>query len=279
KSVYNEKPLAVSREEGRRILNLAQSKGLLVGCAPDTFLGGGHQTCRRLVDDGTIGRPIAAAAFMLSHGPESWHPDPEFFYQPGAGPMFDMGPYYLTALINLMGPIRRVTGSAQTTFPERVITSQPKAGKVIQVNTPTHIAGVMEFAAGAVGTIITSFDVWAHSLPRIEVYGTEGTLTVPDPNGFGGVVRLRRSSDSEWREVPLTHGYTTNSRGIGVADMACALRSGRPHRANGEMAFHVLDAMHAFLDASRMGMHTQLSSTCERPAPMNPALPEGVLDP
>ncbi len=278
KSVHNEKPLAVSREDGMQLLKLARERGLRVGCAPDTFLGGGLQTCRKLIDDGWIGEPVAATAFMLCHGHESWHPDPDFYYQPGGGPMFDMGPYYLTALVHLMGPVRRVTGSAQTTFPERLITSQPKYGTKIKVNVPTHVAGIVDFANGAVGTIVTSFDVWAAQVPRIEIYGTEGSLSVPDPNIFGGPVFVRRAGASDWSEVPLTHGYTKNSRGIGVADMAYALRSGRPQRANGDMAYHVLDIMHAFHDASREGRHVELSSTCTRPAPLPLGLREGTLD-
>lgn len=278
KSVYNEKPLAVTREEGQRMLSLAKERGLLIGCAPDTFLGGGHQTCRKLIDDGWIGEPIGVSAHMLCHGHEHWHPDPDFYYQPGGGPMLDMGPYYLTALINLVGPVRRVTGSARITFPERTITSQPKHGTKITVNTPTHVAGVMDFANGAVGTIVTSFDVWASEAPGIEAYGTEGTLSLPDPNGFGGPVRLQRAGASDWSEAPLTHGYAGQSRGVGVADMAYALRSGRPHRANGELAYHVLDIMHAFHDASREGKHIHLASTCERPASLPMGLREGILD-
>lgn len=278
KSVYNEKPLAVERADGRKLLDLAAAKGLRVGGAPDTFLGGGLQTCRKLIDDGVIGEPVAAVAFMMSHGHESWHPDPDFYYQPGAGPMFDMGPYYLTALVSLIGPVKRVTGSARITFPERTITSQPKFGQKIQVNTPTHVAGVLDFANGAVGTIITSFDVWPANLPRIEIYGTTGSLSVPDPNTFNGPVRLWKPETKEWTEVPLTHGYTKNSRGLGVADMAYAIRSGRPHRANGDLAYHVLDVMHAFLDASRENRHVEVTSTCERPAPLPVGLTEGTLD-
>ena len=278
KSVYTEKPLAVRREEGRRMLEMAAARRLWVGSAPDTFMGAGIQTCRKLMGDGAIGEPVAATAFMLGHGPESWHPDPDFIYQPGAGPMFDMGPYYLTALINLIGPIRRVTGSARISFPERTITSQPRFGQKIKVNTPTHIAGVFDFAAGAVGTVITSLDVWAAELPRIEVYGTEGSLSVPDPNSFGGPVRLFRPDGEGWREVPLTHSYAMQSRGLGIADMAYAMRSGRPHRASGEMAYHVLDVMHAFHDASRDGRHVEVASTCRRPAPLPVGLKEGLLD-
>ncbi|HEU5369624.1 MAG TPA: Gfo/Idh/MocA family oxidoreductase, partial [Ktedonobacterales bacterium] len=188
KHVYNEKPLAISREDARRMLDLAQERGLLVGNAPDTFLGGGLQTCRKLLDDGWIGEPVAAFAAMTGHGPERWHPDPAFFYQRGAGPMLDMGPYYLTALVALLGPIRRVTGSARITFPERTIASAARYGQTINVETPTHIAGVLDFASGVIGTIITSFDVWSSRLPRIEIYGTRGSLGVPDPNTFGGPV-------------------------------------------------------------------------------------------
>ena len=277
KSVYNEKPLAVTREDGKRIVDAAAAKGVLVGCAPDTFMGGGIQTCRKLIDDGWIGRPVAATAFMTCHGHESWHPDPAFYYQAGGGPMFDMGPYYLTALVNLMGPVRRVTGSTQLTFSERTITSQPKYGTVVAVEVPTHVVGVLDFADGAVGSIITSFDVWAADLPRIEIYGSEGSLSVPDPNSFSGPVKLSRPG-AGWSEIPLTHGYAENSRGLGVADMAAALRSGRPHRASGQLAFHVLDVMHAVHEASREGKHIQLTSTCARPAAMPMNLLPGRVD-
>jgi len=253
---------------------LAREKGLRVGSAPDTFLGGGLQTCRKLIDDGAIGEPVAAVAFMTGHGPEGWHPDPEFFYKPGAGPMFDMGPYYLTALVSLLGPITRVTGSTRISFPERTIGSGPKHGQKIVVETPTHVAGVLDFAGGAVATIITSFDVWAANLPRIEIYGSEGSLSVPDPNTFGGPVRIRLARDKEWRDVPLTHVYTENCRGLGVAEMAQAIRTGRPHRASGELAFHVLDAMAAFEEASTSGRHVVITSG----PPRVEALPAGWPD-
>jgi len=278
KSVYNEKPLAITREDGKKMLEMARAKGLRVGCAPDTFMGGGIQTCVKLISDGDIGEPVGATAFMMCRGHEGWHPDPEFYYKVGGGPMFDMGPYYLTALIAHLGPISRVTGSARITFPERTITSQPKAGTKIKVDVPTHVAGIMDFENGAIGTMITSFDVQGAQLPRIEVYGSEATLSVPDPNGFGGQVRIKRGAKQDWEDVPLTHGYTENSRGIGVADMAYALRSGRQHRANGDMAFHVLDIMHAFHDASDQGKHIALQSTCARPAPLPVGLKTGLLD-
>lgn len=270
KAVYSEKPLGINREQGKALLETGRARQRMIGCAPDTFLGGGLQTCIKLINDGAIGVPIGATAFMLCHGHESWHPAPDFYYQPGGGPMFDMGPYYLTALIAMLGPVRRVTGSTRITFPERVVTSQPNPGKVIKVQTPTHIAGVLDFANGAIGTIITSFDVWSHRLPHIEVYGTEGTLIAPDPNGFGGPVYVRGPQERAWREVPHTHSHTENSRGIGVADMAHAMRTGQTPRASGELAYHVLDIMEAIHDASREERHITLSSTCQRPAPLPP---------
>jgi len=272
KHVYVEKPLAVTREEGRAMLELAREKGLRVAGAPETFLGGGIQTARKLIDDGAIGTPIAVSGFMICGGHESWHPDPEFYYEIGGGPMFDMGPYYLTAFVTMLGPIRRVTGSAVISYPERTITSEKKRGKKITVETPTHLAGVIDFESGAVGTLITSFDAPAGSvLPSIEVLGSAGSLLVPDPNGFGGEVKLRRAGSGEWESVALTHGHTDNNRGIGVADMARAIAEGREHRAHGDMAYHVLEAMHGFHDAARDGKHYVMQSTCSRPAPM-PAL-------
>jgi predicted dehydrogenase len=278
KSVYSEKPLALNTTDGRAILDQAKAAGVRVGCAPDTFLGGGLQTCRKLIDDGWIGTPVAATAFMMSHGHEHWHPSPEFYYQRGGGPMFDMGPYYLTALVSLLGPVKRVTGATRTTFPERTITSQPKFGQKIQVETPTHVVGVLDFAQGAIATIITTFDVWSAELPRIEIYGTQGTLSVPDPNTFGGPVRLRRAGSTEWQEIPIPFPYTANSRGLGVADMAHALRSGRNHRASGDLAFHVLEIMEAIHIASDQGAHQSLTSTVTRPDAFPLDMMPGVLD-
>ena len=278
KSVYNEKPLTLTREEGLQLLAEARAQGVRVACAPDTFLGGGIQTCRQLIDEGAIGAPVAATAFFANHGPENWHPNPEFYYQPGAGPMFDMGPYYLTALVALIGPVQRVGASARTTFPTRLIGSEPKKGQTIQVTTPTHIAATLDFANGAIGTIATSFDVWGHSLPRIEIYGSEGSLSVPDPNRYDGPVRLLRAGEKEWTEVPITRSYVENSRIIGAADMVQAIRTGRPHRASGDLAYHVLDIMHATLDSSVKGEHVAIASTVERPAPLPEGLAVGEID-
>ena len=278
KSVYTEKPLTVTREEARQTLTLAAESGLRVGSAPDTFLGGAHQTCRALIDQGAIGEPLAAAAFMACHGHEHWHPSPEFYYQPGGGPMFDMGPYYLTNLIQLLGPVESVAGFTRKSFAQRTITSAARQGTVIDVEVPTHVAGTLKFSGGVLATMIMSFDVWGHGLPPIEIYGTEGTLYVPDPNGFGGPVKIRRGR-GEIEAVPLTHGYTENARGIGMADMILAMQNGRDHRCNERVAYHVLDVMHAFHDASDQRAVVDLASSCERPAALPAGLRDGQLEP
>lgn len=279
KHVYVEKPLAVTREEGQRVLQVAKEKGLRVGCAPETFYGAGIQTALQLLNDGVIGRPIGATAFMMSRGHEGWHPDPEFYYQVGGGPLFDMGPYYLTALIQLLGPIKRITGITGKALEERIITSEKKQGQVIPVDIPTHVAGLMEFEEGAIGTLIMSFDIFGgSSLPPIEIYGTKGTLQVPDPNNFSGIVKYRLMGESDWIEQPLLYGYEENTRGIAAADMAYAIQSGRPHRASGELAYHVLEAMWAFQDASDEQKHYEMRSTCSRPSPMHKGLEPYTLD-
>jgi predicted dehydrogenase len=277
KHVYNEKPLGITREEGQAILAAARAAGVRVGGAPDTFLGGGLQTARKLIDDGWIGQPFAAAAFVAGRGPEGWHPAPDFFYQRGGGPLFDMGPYYITALLHLLGPVRQVTAVAQKSFPERIAGSAGNRGRRIPVEVPTHVSGVLEFVSGASAVLLASFDVWAHNLPRIEIYGSEGTLSVPDPNGFGGEVRIRRAGQDVWSSVPLTHDPDVQ-RGIGPADMAYAIQSGRAHRASGELAYHALDIMVALEEASATGQHIVLTSSCARPAPLPLGLMKGTLD-
>jgi predicted dehydrogenase len=265
KHVYNEKPLALALEDAEAMLNLARARNLRVGCAPDTFLGGGLQTCRELIDAGAIGVPVAATAFMTTPGHERWHPNPAFYYQPGAGPMFDMGPYYLTALVSLLGPVRSVAGQARVSFAERTITSQPKHGEKITVNTPTHVTGLLEFEQGTQGTIITSFDVHGTHLPHLEIYGSEGSLSLPDPNTFGGPIKLLQRGETTWQAVPITRPFTENSRGLGVADMALGIREQRPHRANGELALHVLEVMHGFLQSATQGQHIAIRNQCSRP--------------
>ena len=277
KHAYTEKPFSLNSAESAAVLALAASKERRIGSAPDTFLGGGIQTCRKLIDEGAIGVPIAATAFMIGRGPESWHPSPAFYYQKGGGPMMDMGPYYITALVNLLGPISRVSGSARTTFPQRIITSQPLAGTKVEVEVPTHYSGTMDFTSGVVATMVMSFDVYPYPFPPIVVFGTEGTLQVPDPNTFGGEVRLSRKG-GDYTQIEPTHS-TDRGRGTGLVDMAYALRSGRAHRANGVLAHHVVEAMEAFERASREERYVHLTSTCERPAMLPLGLGPDTLDP
>lgn len=250
KHVYNEKPLTIDLDDARSLLDLAASRNRLIGCAPDTVLGAGIQTCRQLIEAGAIGRPVGGVAFMLCPGHESWHPDPAFYYQHGGGPVLDMGPYYITTLVTLLGNVRRVVGIARTTHTTRTITSQPRRGQTISVEVPTHAAGMLEFASGAVVSVVFSFDVQATTLPPIELWGTGGSIRVPDPNSFGGPVQAFASTAAcgsrEWTDVPLIAGRADNARGIGVERMAQAIANGHnTHPANGELALHVLKVMHA----------------------------------
>ena len=271
KHVFCEKPFALNRTDAAALLELAQSKNLRLGSAPDTFLGEAHQTCRKLIDSGVIGEVVAATAFMASHGPESWHPAPEFFYQPGGGPMFDMGPYYLTALVNMLGPMARVSGVTRASIKERIAPSGPAAGTRIPVSTPTHLTGTIEFAAGAIATVIMSFDIWAHHLPLLQIHGTKGSLTLPDPNLTCGTPMLYTPATNTWEDVPLSYPTIYGDkygRGAGVAEMAVAIRAARPHRASGALALHVVDAMQAFQDSSEQARTVDLTTHCQRPEPV-----------
>lgn len=278
KHVYTEKPLGASFEEGKKLIALAKEKDLMLGGAPDTFLGSGLQTCRKLIDDGYIGEPIGAAAFMICHGHETWHPDPEFYYKYGGGPMLDMGPYYITALVNLLGGVKGVTGVTKTSFPKRTITSQPKSDTIVDVDVPTYVTGTLSFDNGAVGTIFTTFDVYYHQQARFEVYGTKGTLIVPDPNTFGGQVQLLRPEDGEYKEMPLLFDYKENSRGLGLADMAKALQTGRDYRANNQLIYHVLEILTSFEKSSNEGRYLPLETHYERTLPMKNNKIHGILD-
>jgi predicted dehydrogenase len=274
KHVYSEKPLALSTVEGREILSAATAAGVRVGCAPDTVLGTGTQTARRCLDEGMIGSPVAATAFMTTPGHERWHPAPEFYYQPGGGPLFDMGPYYLSALITLLGPVRRVTGLSSTPQSSRTIGRGPRAGESFPVTIPTHVAGTLEHTSGALTTLLMSFDIWEANLPRIEVYGTAGSLSVPDPNDFTGEVRVftpeaaGRPSSPGWTVVAPSAGHRNAGRGTGVADLAAAIASNTDHRANGTLAYHVLDIMESLLRAAESGTMQDITSTTDRPAPV-----------
>lgn len=278
KHVHLEKPLAVDLADGKKVIDTAKAKGLRVGCAPDTFLGAGLQTSRKLIDDGWIGKPLSGTIFMLGHGPEAWHPNPAFFYQNGGGPMFDMGPYYITALIHLLGPVRSVTAVVAKGYEKRLATCKEHFGEWLPVDVPTHNAGVIEFHSGALITATISFDVWAHKHTNIELYGTEGSIRVPDPNSFGGPVEINRPEDKEWKTFGLCNPYVENSRSIGAADMAYGLRTGRPHRCTGELAYHALEVMHAFEKSSKAGARVVLDSTCVQPKALPLGLPKGMLD-
>ena len=277
KGVYNEKPFAVQREEGQRMLELAAEKQLRTGAAPDTFFGGAWQTARKLIDDGVIGHPVGASVCLLAHkSPESQEKPTgdEYvnfyrtnFFEFGVTWIFDRGPYYLHALINLLGPVRRVTGSSQNTWANR--------GELADaVSTPTHFAGVLDFANGAVGTLVITSDAHDTGLPHIEIYGSEGSLRCIDPNNFGGQILLRQPDSRDLKPVECQFGYNENSRGVGIADMVVAARQGRPHRASGAMGYHVVDIVHALHEASAESRHIELASTCEQPA----ALPLGLED-
>jgi len=278
KHVHSEKPLGVTVREARRLIAAAAAKGLRLGSAPDTFLGGAHQTARRAVDDGLIGRPIGGAAFFMCPGHERWHPNPGFYYLAGGGPMLDMGPYYVTDLVNLLGPVASVSGVAMRTRSERVISSQPLAGTRIPVEVATHVTGALTFASGAAVSMTMSFDVARHRHGPIELYGETGSLIVPDPNHFGGKVEFATASE-DWREIPTQGAYADgNYRIVGLADMAQAIRTDRPHRASGELAFHVLEVMEAFQTSSKAGKAVAISTRPQRPAPLPPSLAVGELD-
>jgi predicted dehydrogenase len=280
KHTFAEKPLGINREEGQKLIAMAKKKNLRVGCAPDTFMGAGIQTSRKIIDDGLIGKPVGFTSLMLCPGHEHWHPSPEFYYEAGGGPMFDMGPYYLTTLLNLLGPVKRITGSATIAIPERTITSEPKHGKQMKVETPDHICGTMDFENGASGVIFTSFATRFSTYDRthpIMIYGTQGTLQVPDPNNFDGKPLLQRIGEETYTEMPhqFQYGY---ARAVGLADMAHAIRSGREMRCSGEQAMAVLDLMQGFLDSASDGRAYKPVTPYERPRPMPVGLPYGTLD-
>ncbi|MFD3915452.1 Gfo/Idh/MocA family protein [Streptomyces sp. NPDC058603] len=267
KHVYGEKPLAATRAEADRMLAAAGAGGLRIGCAPDTVLGTGVQTARKAVDDGLIGAPVAATAFMTTAGHERWHPDPEFYYRRGGGPLLDMGPYYLSALVHLLGPVITVTGAGSRPRDEREIGGGPRAGERFAVEVDTHVTGILRHANGALTTLVMSFDIQAARLPRIEVHGTGGSLSVPDPNGFDGTVELHRGT-GEWETLPVTAGYVGAGRGTGLADLAESLAGDRPHRASAELARHVLDIMLTLLDSARQGRALPVESVCRKPEPV-----------
>jgi predicted dehydrogenase len=266
RAVFSEKPMAVDLDDAQRLMAAAARTDGRLGCAPDSFLSPAFQACRRALDDGVIGTPVAVSAEMLCPGHEGWHPDPAFYYRHGGGPLLDMGPYYLTAMVALLGPVRRASAAATATWPTRTVTSAPRHGEVVDVEVPTHVSAVMEFAAGPIATLTTSFDV-AASRAHLDIHGTAGSLRCPDPNTYGGPV-LHRPGGGEWRELALPDLGVEVARGFSVAELGHAARAGRDARASGALAYHVLDVMTSILRAADSGDRVDLRSTCERPEPL-----------
>lgn len=278
KHVYSEKPLVSDLAEGRRILDRAAALDLTVGNAPDTFLGGRWQTVRKLIDAGTIGRPTGVMAFVGTHGTERHHPNPDFYYQTGGGPMLDLGPYYLSAMVFCLGPIARVAGLSNRAFQYREIENGPRKGFQMPVDVDTHVQGLLEFESGVVGSITMSFDVWDSETPRFEIYGETGVICIPDPdpvhgaNIFQGEVWYRTRESSRWSHQPRptgrdawqvaenTHGLNQDSRGVGLIEMVDAIRNDRMPRCSGELAYHVLEAMHGILESPEIGSYVTLDS-------------------
>lgn len=288
KHVFSEKPLAVDFAQGRRLVDEAEARGLHLGCAPDTFLGGGGRLARKLVDDGTVGRILSGTAFLMSHGMEHWHPDPTFFFKPGGGPILDMAPYYLSTLVNLTGPVKRVAAMSSIGFAERIVTSDsPRKGDRITVETPTSVKALLEFASGAHVTFCMSWDVWKHGHPAIELYGTEGSLRVPDPNFFGGAVEFTdrggewQAADSDgmplgtpnWRSPNWAPDAPSraNYRALGLADLASSVLRDTPHRSSGRLGLHVLEVMHSILESAATGQPMAITTTLDRPASLEDA--------
>ena len=278
KHVFSEKPLATDLDAGRKLVAEAEVRGLSLGCAPDTFLGAGGRLARTLIDDGAIGRPLAGTAIFMAHGMEHWHPDPAFFYKPGGGPVLDVGPYYVHALINLLGPVARVRSVTATGFAERLITADgPHTGERITVETPTTALSILEFAAGAQVVFAASWDVWRHGHPPLELYGTEGSLRLPDPNFFGGVVEAT-ARGGDWAahdgaampigapNWPAEAPRLANYRALGVAELALAVRCGGAHRASGRLALHALEVMLAIVTGSSDGRPIDIATQIDRPA-------------
>jgi predicted dehydrogenase len=288
KHVFGEKPITVTANDAATLVSEATRRGLKLGCAPDTFLGAGGRLARELVDSGRIGKVLSGTCFLMSHGMEHWHPDPTFFYKPGGGPILDMGPYYLAALVNLLGPVASVQGRASSGFATRLVTSKgPMNGKTIDVETPTTVMSLLHFESGADIIFTMSWDVWKHGHPPIELYGTEGSLRVPDPNFFGGTVQYtEKGSDwisvaandrpfgkPNWRAASWAEHMPSqaNYRCLGIAELASAVLHGTPHRASGALASHALEVKHAILKASVEGGEIKLGSRVDRPAALSDA--------
>ncbi|SHJ06512.1 Gfo/Idh/MocA family protein [Wenxinia saemankumensis] len=292
KHVYSEKPFVLSLEEGEELRRIATEKNLRVGSAPDTWLGGSHQLARALIDEGKIGKVVGGSAHVMNHGMEHWHPNPDFFYKPGAGPVLDLGPYYISDLVQLIGPVKRVQGIANTTIEKRIIGNGPRLGEELEVTTPTNVHAILEFAQGAVVTLSASWDVWAHGHDPIEIYGEDGSLFVPDPNFFGDDVEFQgpgtKRDKVERRDHPfgvanqihrIEERALANYRCAGLADMAQAIEEGREHRCNLDFALHVVEVMTKILEAGESRQVIEMTTTCERPAALSPEEAQDLLVP
>ena len=283
KNVYSEKPFVLSLEEGAALKEIADAKGLRVGSAPDTFLGGTHQLARHLVDQEAVGKITSGTCFVQGPGMEMWHPNPDFFFQPGAGPILDIGPYYISNLVQLLGPVKRVTAMSCSASEYRTITSEPRKGEKIKVETPTTIHSVLQFESGAQITLCASWDVWQHGHTNMELYGQKGTLHVPDPNFFGG--ELRMTAERTFVNAPgwdhpfskANDGANANYRAAGLADMAQAIMSDRAHRCSLDFALHVVDVMTSILISGEEGRLVEISTTCERPDALGPDAAQALL--
>ena len=296
KHVFGEKPLTTSLDDARRLVAEAESRNLLIGCAPDTFLGAGGRLARRFIDEGTVGKILSGTAMLMSHGMEHWHPDPEFFYKPGGGPILDLGPYYLGALVNLLGPIASVQAQGSIGFAERIVTAAgPRTGDAIKVETLTTITALLSFVSGAQISLMMSWDVWKHAHPAIELYGTEGSMRVPDPNFFGGVIDYT-ARDGDWQQAdsstmifgapnwrspnwPASRASQANYRCLGLAELARAATTGTPHRSSGKLALHVLEAMYGLLEAAETGRSVKIETVIERPLALTDDEAAGLLRP
>jgi predicted dehydrogenase len=278
KHVYSEKPLGVTYAEGKKLVMAARRAGLRVGSAPDTFLGGSHQQARALIDSGRIGEIVGGTAFFACPGHEYWHPDPAFYYDLGGGPVLDMGPYYITDLVNLLGPVKAVEAMSVTPLRKRPIRSEPKRGQLMPVRVATHVTGMLRFVSGAVIQVTFSFDVPKHAHLPFELYGTEASLLVPDPNMFGGELKIAGPRAEAWEDVAVTQPYVdANYRSLGVADMALGILKDRPHRCSGDLALHVLEVLEAFQVASESAVPVSIRSKVVRPEPLAKSLRGGKI--
>ena len=279
KHVYSEKPLGADWDEGIELVRIAKEKGLWIGGAPDTFMGAGIQTCRKKIEEGLIGDIIGGRCVMAGRGVESWHPDPDFYYQRGGGPLLDMGPYYITALINLIGGVESVYAKSRTTFSERLITAEPHVGEIITVNVPTHYEILLNFVSGPTISMLMSFDLYNTNQANIQLYGTKGNLYVPDPNCFGSECGMKYldGAKKETLEIPLEFDYSVNSRCLGLADFAAAIEKGRDPRASYKQTLHVLEVMTGAMKSAESGLPYVMTTKFERLAPMDPTLPHGEL--